>query len=387
MAKARQEAHALSKKAQHVERILRDISNLLEYREKNPSRKSSTTTEGSVEATIQQSFDECRKCLQATNHALEPLARIPPGQLVGATHRLKWVFTDKFIKRKEKEIESEFQKLSMSLLLLQNITNQEYVDRAKVTQRLLFRLIKEIRDEGPDNQPSSSKSSLLREELTQVLNEVLGDRDLNEFDIENQCEEEFGNGDTVEQYDAAEGEEPCAWDEALQIAVKRNQGDIIRDLRRTDADFYRRDSEDLTLLHHAVLRNAEESLIALLESKPAKQPDWMNLQSKRGLTALMYATMLATPDKSVTLARILIENGCNINIKDKQGRSAICFAIDGGGPSPERKVLVKLLLDNHAEPGPAFVWAREQARRYADLRKHSTVAQRPVVRRTMSSRI
>lgn len=389
VAKARQEASGLYNKIRRLDKLLKNIKDFLESRETGSRRGPTSAAEESLEDTVKDTLDECRNCLEITNHELEPLTRVPRGQISGIANRLKFVFTDKFIKSQEKQVESYFQSLSICSHLLQGYgdrakqkVTEDLIEQEKHTQRLLVRLVTDIHQFGLDLQASASHSPesdvrqlLLRQELTEALNEATADHSLPEDEIGREGGEMDDVEDTLQRRDTIEDDDSSAIDAALRIAVKHNQDDIVRGLRQSGANIGIQDAENLTLLHYAILMNAERALDALLHAD-AQPPslEWLDTQSKRGLTALMYTAMLADPDKCVILARALISRGCSVNIKDGEGRSAICFAIDGG-PSPERKDLVKLLLESRAEPEPAFEWAEEQARRYPDLQEQLSAIQ------------
>lgn len=378
MAKARREALTLYKKVHRLERLSRDIKDFLESRVNDHSRGSLVPAEQSITNDIKESLDECRRCLEKINHELSPLVQIPRSQIRGIADRIKFVLNDNVIKSQESQIERNFQSLSISFHLLQNYAcsanqraTEELIERN--TQRLLVEIIAEIRQLRSDFQvsnsdPSELSSRQLRQELTQAVNDHLADCPVTEVETENEDEEEDGGESTLQPRVTPDDDDNSNLDAALRIAVKHDQDEIIKRLRQIGANVGIQDSEDLTLLHYAVLKNAEKALDALLDSEGELSLTWLDAQSKRGFTALMYTAMLANPDKSVVFAKKLISRGGRVNIKDSQGRSAICFAIDGA-PSPERKDLVRLLLESGAEPEPAFQWAEEQARRFPELQE------------------
>ena len=106
---------------------------------------------------------------------------------------------------------------------------------------------------------------------------------------------------------------------ALIEATLRNNTGIMAFLLDKGADPNLKDEgQELTALMHAVCDGYEEAVSLLVSNKKTN----VNLQSYKGLTALMYATTR----KNERMTRLLINEGSDVNLKDSRGRTALIWA-------------------------------------------------------------
>jgi len=80
------------------------------------------------------------------------------------------------------------------------------------------------------------------------------------------------------------------------------------------------------------------AIAALLIAKGAN----VNLKTKDGQTALIYAAM--APDDRSEIAQLLIENGADINAKDNTEMTALSYAL-----KKRDLVLFKILMESGAK--------------------------------------
>ncbi|XP_059139281.1 putative ankyrin repeat protein RF_0381 [Physella acuta] len=83
---------------------------------------------------------------------------------------------------------------------------------------------------------------------------------------------------------------------------------------KTDLNIQNENGE--TALHRCIARNSEDVAINLIEAGIG-----VDIQTNKGLTALMYASYLVR----LTMVRLLVSRGADVNIRDLDGRNALMF--------------------------------------------------------------
>ena len=90
-----------------------------------------------------------------------------------------------------------------------------------------------------------------------------------------------------------------------------------------------RDVRGLTPLHYAAYSNAEDALLYLINldifRNERERQDYINLMNSDGHTAL-HLSSISRKNKSDNIAKILLQNGANPDIRDKKGRTAFDLA-------------------------------------------------------------
>lgn len=135
----------------------------------------------------------------------------------------------------------------------------------------------------------------------------------------------------------------------LIIAIKEQNAADVRQLINTGQDLRARDKNGQTFLHYAALYLDEGVVSVLLETVKPLDPTILNAQTADGKTALMIAAAKIGNPGSFELASFLVEQRCDLNLKDAPGRCALYIAIDGQTNGKDRLELARLLMNNGAD--------------------------------------
>lgn len=147
----------------------------------------------------------------------------------------------------------------------------------------------------------------------------------------------------------------CPSNTPLLLAVQQNNSDFVNILLDAHANTEAIDSDDWTVIHHAVKNSTTEPLVTLLQRKTTDDLAIdLDARCSMGWTPLMH--LAESPDRgkaeSLEMAEALIEHGANVNATTGAGAhsfSALCFAVDGPY-TPGRERFVRLLMKHDADP-------------------------------------
>ena len=97
------------------------------------------------------------------------------------------------------------------------------------------------------------------------------------------------------------------------------------------------------IIHSNQIDNCLELIKKEIESKKLYYNNYIDYKNERGMTALMLVCRNPNRNSSLEIAKLLIENGPNVNLQDKYGFTALMlYCINGSND------LVKLLIENGA---------------------------------------
>ena len=345
---ARAEADILHHKTIHLQELAKKIHLVLEIRQ-----AQRTLTPTPFLTSIESSLTQCEENVRLLQLKLEPLAvseRRRRG--TGFAHRIEYVCSQNFIRRQESVIGTYINILTLDFILLQNLdqsaTRRVQTETLAAVQGLALTLGGNAADAQSDLFQSTHDETL---EITEGLEPPqqgpredanAGDRDAPILDFVNVCPECRKRNIIV-----PEG--------ALAIAVKHRQTTHVKDIiKADDADVSVRDAEDWTLLHHAA-HNVDLEIIEALLHNPKGRALIDDVTQQRQ-TALMLVAQQVEVSDSLAIAQVLINFGCNVNVKDSSDseRCALYFAVDG--PKTERREAFVNLL---SRSGSELAWVRK----------------------------
>ena len=360
---ARAEADVLHHKTIHLQELTKKIHMVLEIRQ-----AQRTLTPTPLLRSIESSLKECGKSVRLLQVKLEPLA-VPGGRRrgTGFAHRIEYVCSQNFIRSQESVIGTYIDILTLDFILLQNLdqsaARRVQIETLAAVQGLALTLGGNATDAQADLfQPTHDETLEITESLEPETppeqdpgeNATAGDRDAPILDFVNVCPECRKRNIIV-----PEG--------ALAIAVKHRTATHVKDIiKADDTDMSVRDAEDWTLLHHAAHAVDLEIVEALLDNPKGRA--LIDDVTQQRQTALMLVAQQVEVSDSLAIARVLINFGCNVNIKDSSDseRCALYFAVDG--PKTERREDFVNLL---SESGSELAWVRknlqDKFKRYPDL--------------------
>lgn len=116
------------------------------------------------------------------------------------------------------------------------------------------------------------------------------------------------------------GRDCCGRTPLILAAMKKTSEIAIQILLDHGADFTVRDDDGKTALVHAT-EQCQENVPSLLQCT-TNMNEYLNLQASDGRTALMWAVIKS----NVSLTQKLIDLGADVNIKDKDGNTALLLA-------------------------------------------------------------
>jgi ankyrin repeat protein len=117
------------------------------------------------------------------------------------------------------------------------------------------------------------------------------------------------------------GETPLHW------AITTGRRDLIELLIEKGANVNARNNRGSTPLHGAAFLNQQESLLLLIDNGA----DVNSIDDKKGVTALHIAAGVG----NLEIAELLIDHGADINFKDRNGLTALKYAIARGHKNVE----------------------------------------------------
>ncbi len=150
----------------------------------------------------------------------------------------------------------------------------------------------------------------------------------------------------------------------LYLALKENKDDVVEALlaKNVDTNAVGRDggTENQSILYLATIRN-DEALVQKLLEKGANP----NLADNAGATPL---NEVCYASGNVNIAKMLIEKGADVKLKEKKGGTALIYIASNNNISAsKRQEIVKLLLEKGADKSAkdisgktALDWAKKQ---------------------------
>lgn len=135
---------------------------------------------------------------------------------------------------------------------------------------------------------------------------------------------------------------------ALVKAVELDLDFLVSEYVEFGADATIQDHQGWTLLHLAASKGSSKALKTLLSMPLRWSPDFINTRNDHGETALILAAKEAHRQASPVIAEALIAKGCNVNIPDDRGRTALSI-INQQPYNPYRHQFVTLLVANGAD--------------------------------------
>lgn len=139
-------------------------------------------------------------------------------------------------------------------------------------------------------------------------------------------------------------------DTPLMLAVKYNREAFVDLLVTKGADVHVSDEANWGLVHYAVWRKSAKALLALIEkSKAMDLRIDLDARNDIGWTPLMLlAERARSPEdiqEDLQLARILLDNGAEVDAVDDGGNPALYYAIKLHSASAERNKFVHFLVE------------------------------------------
>lgn len=135
----------------------------------------------------------------------------------------------------------------------------------------------------------------------------------------------------------------------LMAAIKGNNHAFVELFLSYRPNLNVMDHNNWGLINHATYHNSRESLLVLLRNNKALA---LNLDldacCDMDWTPLMHLAEKAHRPENVSLARILLDYGAEVNTADPYGYTALYYAIKIGAASPQRNKFVQLLLERGA---------------------------------------
>ena len=129
---------------------------------------------------------------------------------------------------------------------------------------------------------------------------------------------------------------------ALMIAAHNNQAEIIKELVNHGANLEAKDSDEDSALTVAITAGQIDSVKTLIQAGAN-----VNTRNKKGVTALMLASVNEKASKDPEILKALINAGANINARDDKIGATALIAASAIGSNPE---IISALLDAGANP-------------------------------------
>lgn len=328
--------------------VNKNVAIILKSRQQRSLHTPPPMIQNDLEKRIHNSVIACETCLKTMKKRLQPLSghteqtlrkRIPDS--------VAYLFARDEIALQERIIDKHVDGISLSLTLL------HCVDQA-ATHELVQTLVRLLNTNSsalnnlPKGGTFASDDPTANTTIEQQSDNISTDDSLSPSHKDAETED-LDLPTTPD--DQAKLLQPAA--KPIMIAVKENQLAEVKALIRNSKDstsLYVEDVEGWTVLHHAVRNKAPEILELLLDAGLAKDRDMINRISKQGHTALMGVAKHSDHAEAAQMAMLLIDSGCcDVNIKDKTDRTALCFAIEDP-PSYNSEKFARLLVDRgHAD--------------------------------------
>ncbi|KAL1591511.1 hypothetical protein SLS60_011903 [Paraconiothyrium brasiliense] len=130
----------------------------------------------------------------------------------------------------------------------------------------------------------------------------------------------------------------------LFLAVKYDRPAFVDLLVSAGANVNVLDEHNWNLIHYAVNRNSKDALLTLLQSAKSKGVDLdVDGRCEMDWTPLMHLAEVSDREQSVELARTLLDHGAEINLSDKNGYTALWYAVQERFSARRNRFILELL--------------------------------------------
>lgn len=317
---------------------------------------------------ISQSLDACDQCFREMNERLRPLEKYTEQDLRRRIpDSVRYLFARSEIERQGQIVDQLARDMSLLFQMLTARDIEAERERQQEVNEYVRNLMELYKKDAVSDSEIPHAVSEPSEDIANGSQEV-EPASTEIGDVANQTSED------VEEFDmSAMPDDPASLlrptENPVITAVKSKDIEVVRNLVRTaDASsLYKADVEQWTVLHHAVRIKSPEVLSVLLGSGFDEESGFIDKFSNQGHAALMAAARCSDSPEAQEMAKLLIIlGGCQVDVPDTEGRTALYFAIQDP-PSNESEAFAKLLVDNGANVLLVHERLPKQVEKYACL--------------------
>lgn len=354
---AQSEAQKLIERVEANRTLNENFAILSEARRQQRGGLPKSNIEKHFAELFRESIDRCHESLQQLDKKLNSNSTLPEGGVRSRVNNsVRFVFGSDSIEKHERQVEKQSENVALSLNALHYIDSS--ADSA-ITHELLATILGLLEKRLNEPQLDSQKGihSPQRHPIQNAEEHPRSEDAVDAASLTTARDTDGQRNARIEELkrlrlpktpqEKAALVQPA--ETPIMIAVKNNEINDVTKLLRLDKDSsYQPDGNGWTVLHHAVQKNNIEMLQVLIIGGIARKEGFLDKPSNQKQTPLMLAAKAAGVEIAYYIAQTLIAAGCDLNVKDGQGRDALCHAMENT-PDDYSEKFVELLVDRGAD--------------------------------------